>query len=120
MKITRHYLTCDEINMIVGAIIREEKALSREVIKVGMVLELVCEDANKYKTYNEMYDVYARENINLDIEVNNYYLINRCVEEEMGTTKAITMFIEALQQKVDTLDADYLIKQISDLKDMIK
>ena len=48
MKIIRDYLTSQELNYIVNAMLEKETALDREVVKVGLVAQLLAEDIGEF------------------------------------------------------------------------
>ena len=56
MKIVRDYLTSNEIGYITNAMIEKSNAYEREIVKDGLIAQLVCEDIGDYETCEEYYD----------------------------------------------------------------
>lgn len=120
MKIVRDYLTSQELNYIVNAIIEKETALEREIVKVALVAQLICEDIGDFEDCNDIYDkVVADSQLNFSAIVNNYDIIDKLVEEETGVKRVLKDFVISINEKVtksiENLDLNGAIKQLSDI-----
>ena len=77
MKIVRDYLTSAEIGYIISAMLEKESAIEREVVKVALVAQLVCEEIGDFNDCNDIYDkVVADPKINFSAIINNYDIID--------------------------------------------
>ena len=56
MKVVRDYLTSEEINYIVDSMLKNDNAVAREILKVGMVAQFLCEDLDEFESCNDIYD----------------------------------------------------------------
>ena len=122
MKVIRDYLTSDELNYIVNAMLEKETALEREIVKVGLIAQLVTddEDIDKLNNCNDIYDkVVADNTINFSAIINNYDIIDKIVAEEMGTNKILKDFVTEISTKLDesikNLDLNLAIKITTEL-----
>ena len=65
MKVVRDYLTSQELNYIINAMLEKETALEREVVKTALIAQLVCEEIGDFEDCNDIYDkVVADSKIN--------------------------------------------------------
>lgn len=122
MKVVRDYLTSQELGYIVSAMLEKETALEREVVKVALVAQLVCEDLGDFEDCNDIYDkVVADNKINFDSIVTNYYVIDKLVAEETGINKILKDFIENVNTKivksVENLDLNSAIKELKEISE---
>ena len=121
MKIVRDYLTSEELNYIINAMLEKETALDREVVKVGLVAQLLAEDIGEFNDCNDVYDkVVADDTINLSKIVNNYDVIDKLVAEELGINKIVKNFIIDINKKLDEIekiDLEGAIKQLKDISE---
>lgn len=122
MKVIRDYLTSDELNYIVNAMLEKETALEREIVKVGLIAQLITddEDIDKLNNCNDIYDkVIADNTINFSAIINNYDIIDKIVAEEMGTNKILKDFVTEISTKLDesikNLDLNLAINQLKEL-----
>ena len=96
----RGYLTSDELIQIVNELVSvnedgnflHEKASEREILKVAMTAQCLCEEVSGMKTCNDMYDWYMEQDIDFDTDVKNYYVIDKLVKEELGIDCAVRNF----------------------------
>lgn len=112
MKLNRNYLTSDELVGIVNELVQHESAVEREIIKVGMVAQCLIEEMDEYKDCNAMYDAIMENGIDLDFEVNNYYMIDRLVDKELGVDTTVRVFLESLNSKLQGFDLNNSIEQL--------
>ena len=122
MKIVRDYLTSEELAFIINAMLEKETALDREVVKVGLVAQLLAEDVGEFNDCNDVYDkVVADDTINFSKIVNNYDVIDKLVAEELGVNNVIKDFVVSINQKLDNamqnVNLDSAIKQLKELAD---
>ena len=122
MKIIRDYLTSEELAFIINAMLEKDSALDREVVKVGLVAQLLAEDIGEFNDCNDVYDkVVADDTINLSKIVNNYDVIDKIVAEELGVNNIIKDFVASINQKLDNamqnVNLDSAIKQLKELAD---
>lgn len=122
MKVVRDYLTSQELGYIVSAMLEKETALEREVVKVALVAQLVCEDLGDFEDCNDIYDKVVSDNkINFDGIVTNYYVIDKLFAEETGINKIFKDFIENVSTKivksVENLDLKSAIKELKEISE---
>ena len=120
MKLNRNYLTSDELVGIVNELIQHESAVEREIIKVGMVAQCLIDGGMKeYKDCNAMYDAIMENGIELDMEVSNYYMIDKLVNKELGVEKVIKDFVDSISDSIkdipSTLDIQNLMTQMKEV-----
>lgn len=120
MKIVRDYLTSQELAYIINAMLEKETALEREVVKVGLVAQLLAEDIGEFEDCNDIYDkVVADDTINLSRIVNNYDIIDKLVAEETGIEKTLKTFVEDISKKLDNsmkdLDLNNVVSQLKEI-----
>ena len=112
MKLNRNYLTSDELVGIVNELVQHESAVEREIIKVGMVAQCLIDEMDEYKDCNAMYDAIMENDIDLDMEVNNYYMIDKLVNKELGIDTTVRVFLESLNSKLQGFDLNNSIEQL--------
>ena len=122
MKVIRDYLTSQELGYIVSAMLEKETALEREIVKVALVAQLVCEDLGDFEDCNDIYDkVVADSKISFDGIVTNYYIIDKLIAEETGINKILKDFIENVNEKivksVENLDLKSAIKELKEISE---
>ena len=119
MKIVRDYLTSEELNFIVNAMLEKESALDREIVKVGLVAQLLVEDLGEFEDCNDVYDkVVTNSKINFSTIVNNYNVIDKIVAEELGVNNIIKDFVKSINERLDKVGNIDLNSAIAQLKDM--
>lgn len=121
----KKYLTSNEIMGVVNELTKTENgelvhktAVERYILKVGMVAQIVLEDMDKFKDCNEIYDYVVENDIDFDMEVNNYYMIDVLVKEELGTTNVIRDFVKSMEVSMkdlpSTLNLEQTLKKFRD------
>ena len=116
----RDYLTSTELMNIVDELVTvdeegklvHEKASEREILKVAMVAQCLCEEVKDMKTCNDMYDWYMEQDIDFDIDVKNYYKIDKLVKEELGTSRAMRSLLEGIGKQMAGFDMNNTIEQL--------
>lgn len=119
MKIVRDYLTSAEIGYIINAMLEKDNALDREIVKVGLVAQLVAEDLGEFNDCNEVYDkVVADDTINFSAIINNYDVIDKIIAEELSINKIIKDFIVDINKRLDSIENVDLESAINQLKEI--
>ena len=121
MKIVRDYLTSAELGFIVNSMLEKDSALDREIVKVGLVAQLVAEDLGEFEDCNDVYDkVVADDTINLSAIVNNYDVIDKIVTEELSVNKILKDFVIDINKKLDemgNIDLEGAINQLKEISE---
>ena len=122
MKISRDYLTGAELSYIVNAMIEKDSAVEREIVKVALVAQLLCEDIGDFEDCNDIYDkVVSDSTINFNVIVNNYDIIDKLYVEETGINKILKDFINDISNKLDesikNLDLNSAISQLKEISE---
>lgn len=119
MKIVRDYLTSSELGFIVNSMLEKDNALDREIVKVGLVAQLVAEDLGEFNDCNEVYDkVVADDTINFSAIINNYDVIDKIIAEELSINKIIKDFIVDINKRLDSIENVDLESAINQLKEI--
>ncbi len=115
----KKYLTSNEIMEVVNELTKAENgelvhktAIERYILKVGMVAQIVLDDMDKFKDCNEIYDYVVENDIDFDMEVNNYYMIDKLVDKELGVDTTVRVFLESLNSKLQGFDLTDNIEQL--------
>jgi hypothetical protein len=112
MELKREYLTSSEIASIVGELVQHESAVDRHIIGISMVAQTLIDGLDKYETCNKIYDKLLEEGIDIEMEVINYYLIDKLVKEELGIDSAVRTFLEQIGDKLKNVNLDEAINQL--------
>ena len=120
MKIVRDYLTSTEIGYIISTMLEKESAIEREVVKVALVAQLVCEDIGDFNDCNDIYDkVVADSKLNFSAIINNYDIIDKLYAEETGINNIIKDFVNDINKKLDestkNMDLNSAITQLKEI-----
>lgn len=115
----KKYLTSNEIMEVVNELTKVENgelvhktAVERYILKVGMVAQIVLDDMDKFKDCNEIYDYVVENDIDFEMEVNNYYMIDKLVDRELGIDTTVRVFLESLNSKLQGFDLTDSIEQL--------
>lgn len=122
MKIVRDYLTSAEINYITEAMIEKTNAYEREMVKDGLIIQLVCEDVDKFESCEDYYDEYIKDSsLNLKEIIRNYDILDKIVAEEIGIKKIVEEFANNLNAKLDdatkNMDLNGAISQLKEISE---
>ena len=122
MKIVRDYLTSTEIGYIISTMLEKESAIEREVVKVALVAQLVCEDIGDFNDCNDIYDKVVEDpSLNLKEIIRNYDILDKIVAEEIGVRKIIEEFSNNLNAKLDdatkNMDLNGAIGQLKEISE---
>lgn len=114
----KKYLTSSEIAFIVSEMLKHDNAVDREVVKVGMVAQLVVKELGEYEDCNDIYDYVMEKGIDLT-KIVNYNDIDRIVNEELGVNKVIRDFVVEFENKISkSLEGLDLNKTVTQLKEL--
>ena len=122
MKIVRDYLTSSELRFIVDSMLEKDNALDREVVKVGLVVQLLADEIGDFEDCNDVYDkVVADDTINLSAIINNYDIIDKIVTEELGVNNVLKEFVVNMNNKLDDvvgkIDLNSAITQLKEISE---
>ena len=127
-KNMKKYLTSNEIMEVVNELTKVENgelvhktAVERYILKVGMVAQIVLDDMDKFKDCNEIYDYVVENDIDFDMEVNNYYMIDVLVKEELSATNVIRDFVKSMEVSMKDLPNTLNLEQtLTKFRDELK
>ena len=124
----KKYLTSNELMEVVNELTKTENgelvhktAVERYILKVGMVAQIVLDDMDKFKDCNEIYDYVVENDIDFDMEVNNYYMIDVLVKEELSATNVIRDFVKYMEVSMKDLPNTLNLEQtLTKFRDELK
>lgn len=116
----KKYLTSNELAFVISEMLKHDNAVDREIVKVGMVAQLVVKELGEYEDCNDVYDYVMEKGIDLT-KIVNYNDIDRLVNEELGVNKVIRDFVIEFENKIskslEGLDLNDAITQLKELAD---
>ena len=116
----RKYLTSNELAFVISEMLKHDNAVDREIVKVGMVAQLVLKELDEYNDCNDVYDYVMEKGIDLT-KIVNYNDIDKIVNEELGVNKVIRDFVVEFENKIskslEGLDLNSAITQLKELAD---
>ena len=124
----KKFLTSNEIMEVVNELTKAENgelvhktAIERYILKVGMVAQIVLDDMDKFKDCNEIYDYVVENDIDFEMEVNNYYMIDVLVKEELSATNVIRDFVKYMEVSMKDLPNTLNLEQtLTKFRDELK
>ena len=124
----KKYLTSNEIMEVVNELTKVDNgelvhktAVERYILKVGMVAQIVLDDMDKFKDCNEIYDYVVENDIDFEMEVNNYYMIDVLVKEELSATNVIRDFVKYMEVSMKDLPNTLNLEQtLAKFRDELK
>lgn len=117
---SKRFLTSEELSYIVTEMLKHDSAIEQEIVKVGMVAQLVVKDLGEYESCNDIYDYVMEKNIDLT-KIVNYDTIDKLVNEERGVNKIISDFVSEFNDKIsETLKDLDINKAVEQLKEIAK
>ena len=124
----KKFLTSNEIMEVVNELTKVDNgelvhktAVERYILKVGMVAQIVLDDMDKFKDCNEIYDYVVENDIDFEMEVNNYYMIDVLVKEELSTTNVIRDFVKFMEVSMKDLPNTLNLEQtLTKFRDELK
>ena len=120
MKLSRNYLTSEEFAFIVNEVCKHEDAVEREIVKIGLIAQLLIEDLGEFKNCNEIYDKVVAEDIDF-YTIINYATLEDIIEKETGMVKIIKDFVndmsERITKSVENLDLNGAVSQLKEIAD---
>lgn len=116
----KKYLTSEEILFIVNEMLKHDDAVGREIVKVGMVAQLVVKNIGEFEDCNGVYDYVMEKGIDLT-KIVNYNTIDKLVNEELGINKIMKGFIEEFENNIskslEKLDLNSAVKELKEIAD---
>ena len=116
----KKYLTSEEILFIVNEMLKHDDAVGREIVKVGMVAQLVVKNIGEFEDCNGVYDYIMEKGIDLT-KIVNYNTIDKLVNEELGINKIMKGFIEEFENNIskslEKLDLNSAVKELKEIAD---
>ena len=124
----KKYLTSNELMEVVNELTKVDNgelvhktAVERYMLKVGMVAQIVLDDMDKFKDCNEIYDYVVENDIDFEMEVNNYYMIDVLVKEELSATNVIRDFVKYMEVSMKDLPNTLNLEQtLTKFRDELK
>ena len=120
MKLSRNYLTSEEFAFIVNEVCKHENAVEREIVKIGLIAQLLIEDLGEFKNCNEIYDKVVAEDIDF-YTIINYASLEDIIEKETGMVKIVKDFVndmtERIVKSVEGLDLNNAVSQLKEIAD---
>ena len=119
MKLKRNYLTSEELIFIVENILKAETEVEKEIVKIGIIAQLLIEDLEERDTCNEYFDIVFENGIDFSREVVNYYMIDKIVEKENSLYSIIKSLIESLEDSIKDLPNEMQKIDFKEIRDKI-
>lgn len=102
MELIRNYLKADELSLVVAEMeAKGTDSVSREIVKVGIVAQLLVKDLGKFETCDDIYNYIMESNFNFDTKVFNYYMIDILYKENNSIEKILKDFFDSVNSKLD-------------------
>lgn len=103
MELIRNYLTAEEMFYIVEEVSSKENPVEREIIKIGVLAQILIKDLEVAgETCDTIYNyIYEKDCIDLLKSVKNYEDIDKFVSENIGMTNMINNFLDDISAKID-------------------
>ena len=117
MKLSRNYLTQDEVSYIVFEICKKANPFEMEIIKIALMYQILNEDISfegSDMTCNEIYDLALSEGFDYH-KIINYDVIDRIVDKETGIEKIVSEFLNDINNKV-TKSFKKMPKELKNIK----
>lgn len=121
MKIARNYLTSEELTFIVNSMLEKETAVEREIVKIGLIAQLVCDNQDTFKDCddcNDIYDIIIADNTIDFNTIKNYDIIDKIVAKELSVTNVVKDFVRDINEKLDKMGDIDLEGAITQLKEI--
>lgn len=123
MKLIRNYLTSEEIGVVITAMLEAQTEYERQMLRYGIIAQMLVEGLiiSEDTDNNDIYDQIVRENIDLDKEVRNIYIVDNIVEKELGVAKTVEKILNDVISQIDesmkAIDPKALMVELDKLKD---
>lgn len=119
MKLIKNYLNSEELVDVVNVLVEIENATIREITKIGVLYQLLVEDAPQLETCNEYYDLYVQQtDVNFEKDCTNVYLIDYLVDKELSITNAVKQSLLEMNEKIGDFKIEDFILQLEKLKEV--
>ena len=120
----KKYLLSDELGFVISEMLKHDNAVEREIVKVGMVAQLVVKDLDEFEDCNSIYDYVVENNIDLEKNIVNYSIIDKLVDKELGVDKFVKEFLigfdERINESMKNLDLNGAIKELKEVAESNK
>ena len=122
MKFSRNYLTSEELAFIVNEVCKHDNAVEREIVKIGLVAQLLIDDLGEFDNCNDIYDAIVADTDGVDFyDIENYYVLEDLIAQETGIVKVIRDFVNDINEKLansmDNLDLNKAVEQLKEIAD---
>ena len=121
MKITRNYLTSEELTFIINSMLEKNTALEREIVKIGLIAQIINDNEDEFKDCKNCDDIYdivvADDTIDFSV-IKNYDIIDKIISEELSVTNVIKEFVKDINEKLDKMGDIDLNGAIAQLKEI--
>lgn len=112
MKLNRKYLTSSELMNIVKELVQHDNAVEREIIKISIIVQILT-DCEEKETANDYYDTYmAQDDIDIDTDVKNAYIIDTLVNKELSVDHLSKIFMESLNKQLSGFNLNESIDKL--------
>ena len=103
MRFSRDYLTSLELSYIVTEMLKKETSVEREVVKIGLISQMLLEDKEEIKDCedcNDIYDLVMSKKLDFN-KIVNFNIIDKLLEAETSQGKVLSDFLDSLDKKMD-------------------
>lgn len=100
-RMKRDYLTSEEISFIANEMLKANDAFSREMIKYGLIAQMLIADLEEFDTCNQIYDYLVENNFNICNVVSNIGTLEKIVSEELSVQNTVKVFLNEISEKID-------------------
>lgn len=123
MKLKRNYLTSEELMFIANEVCQHDNAIEREMIKIGLIAQLIVDDLGEFESCNDIYDKIMKEGIDL-YQINNIHVLEDAIASETGIVRIIKDFVNDMSDRIvksfENLDLNGAVKQLKEIADSDK
>lgn len=123
MKLIRSYLKAEEIAYIVEEVLKKEDAIEQEILKNGLIAQLLCDEIVNAEDNTDIYNALMEEGIDLQVEVFNYYMIDKIIEKQTNVNAVVKEFVEKFEEKfgkdLKDFDTKKIMTELAKLKEEI-
>ena len=123
MTLTRNYLTADELAYVTENMLSVDTEYERQILKYGLIAQLIVDglDKDEAKTNNDYFNQLMKENIDLDEQVTNIWLVDKIVGKETSVAKTVEKILNDVIAQIDesmkAIDPKALMVELDKLKD---
>lgn len=109
---------------IVNEMLKKDNAVAREIVKVAMTAQLVCDGLGEFNDCEDIYDmIISQDDIDFSKDIKNYDMIEELYKKETSVEVVLNKFLTDLNKNVDK-SMKKLLKDgkdfnIEDLKEVV-